>query len=331
MKEEGSLIHGSVQLSAEGPRIDHAWVELPTGWIWEPQTKGYYTKADFKIFKPVEENRYTGEEAAIMLTRVGKHGPWTEEEREQFLKRGNPGDVPEVDITKGVIKRGGKLIANPGNIPAARAFVAELRRLADKAEKQALASTESKAQRLMQNARQARKDADNIEKTIPNPSPSTPESVAESKVIDVTTTDLPHYDQLMKLPEYFAEAKGEKGTIIWMTPDEAIAKGAGIHDVLISEELRGVLPSLVDEYAEQMKAGKKFPLPVLDYKRGDQEGRHRILAAKQAGETRVPILIVEEANPSASESGYLDDILPMSPSEGPPLPRGLGLKWPWRK
>jgi hypothetical protein len=25
------------------------------------------------------------------------------------------------------------------------------------------------------------------------------------------------------------------------------------------------------------------------------------------------------------------DLLPMSPEEGPPLPQGLGLKWPWKK
>jgi len=27
----------------------------------------------------------------------------------------------------------------------------------------------------------------------------------------------------------------------------------------------------------------------------------------------------------------LTNMLPMEPSEGPPLPRGLGLKWPWKK
>ncbi|GAI98859.1 unnamed protein product, partial [marine sediment metagenome] len=27
----------------------------------------------------------------------------------------------------------------------------------------------------------------------------------------------------------------------------------------------------------------------------------------------------------------LNDMLPMTPTDGPPLPRGLGLKWPWKK
>ena len=83
---EGELIHGTVL--SEGRRIGHAWVELPTGYIWEPQTKNYYTRGGFNIAaSPVEEHRYSPEEAAIMVARVGKHGPWTEEERARWLKR----------------------------------------------------------------------------------------------------------------------------------------------------------------------------------------------------------------------------------------------------
>ncbi len=84
---EGYLIHGSVQLSAEGARVNHAWAELPTGWVWEPQTKSYYTIEDFKMMSPVEEHRYTVEEAAIMVARTGNHGPWTDEERATHLRR----------------------------------------------------------------------------------------------------------------------------------------------------------------------------------------------------------------------------------------------------
>ncbi len=116
-----------------------------------------------------------------------------------------------------------------------------------------------------------------------------------SKVFYITTTDMPHYDQLLDptKAEYFAKEKGEKGTIIWVTPDEALAKGAEIHGVSIEEELRIVSEEAISKYTEMMKQGEKFPLPVLDYKRKDQEGRHRILAAKKAGETRIPVLVVE--------------------------------------
>ncbi len=86
-QDEGFLINGSVQLSGqEGRRIDHAWVELPTGWIWEPKTGGYFTIEDFnRMFSPIEDHRYSVEQAAIMVARVGHHGPWTEEERTKWL------------------------------------------------------------------------------------------------------------------------------------------------------------------------------------------------------------------------------------------------------
>jgi len=87
-EEEGELIHGTVE--SLGRRIGHAWIELPTGFIWEPESRQFIKKADFQAMaKPQEEHRYTVDEAAIMLARVGKHGPWTEQER-QMLKRGNP-------------------------------------------------------------------------------------------------------------------------------------------------------------------------------------------------------------------------------------------------
>ncbi len=74
------LIHGTVE--SLGKRIGHAWVELLTGWVWEPQTAGYFTIKDFDVAAiPLEEQRYTGEEAAIMVARTGNMGPWSDEER----------------------------------------------------------------------------------------------------------------------------------------------------------------------------------------------------------------------------------------------------------
>ena len=86
-QEDGYLIHGSAQLCPEGPRIDHAWVELTYGWVWEPQTGQYFTIEDFKMFaSPIEDARYSSEEAAMMVARAGKHGPWSEEEKRAYLQ-----------------------------------------------------------------------------------------------------------------------------------------------------------------------------------------------------------------------------------------------------
>ena len=111
-EEEGELIHGTVE--SLGRRIGHAWVELPTGFIWEPETRQFLKKADFEaIAKPQEEARYSVTEAAIMLARVGKHGPWTEEER-QMLKGSNPGEKKGLpDDEPEEIKLSGKMIEIP--------------------------------------------------------------------------------------------------------------------------------------------------------------------------------------------------------------------------
>jgi len=83
-EEEGELVHGTVQTI--GKRIGHAWVELPTGFIWEPESGEFMKKSYFyKRAQPEVHNRYTAEQAAIMAARTGNLGPWTTQEREKFL------------------------------------------------------------------------------------------------------------------------------------------------------------------------------------------------------------------------------------------------------
>ena len=92
-EEEGHLIHGTVL--SNGRRIGHAWVVTSTGYIWEPQTKNFYTREVFQaIAEPLDGNRYTTEQAAIMAARTKHLGPWTEEERGKFLKEKSPAAKP---------------------------------------------------------------------------------------------------------------------------------------------------------------------------------------------------------------------------------------------
>jgi len=91
---EGELIHGTVFTG--GRRMGHAWVETSTGWVWEPQTGRYHTKLGFQAtFAPVVEARYAAEEAAIMAARAKHLGPWTEQERQRYLKEKSPTVSPE--------------------------------------------------------------------------------------------------------------------------------------------------------------------------------------------------------------------------------------------
>jgi hypothetical protein len=72
----------------------------------------------------------------------------------------------ENDMNNGLIIKNGKLYGDKNNSEKAMQFVAQLLKMADEAEKKAIATTAYKAKVLNQNARQARKDADRIEKSL---------------------------------------------------------------------------------------------------------------------------------------------------------------------
>ena len=42
-------------------------------------------------------------------------------------------------------------------------------------------------------------------------------------------------------------------------------------------------------------------------------------------------MFAKQRGPELTKSLRASDLSPMSPEEGPPLPRGLGIKWPGRK
>ena len=83
-QDEGELVHGTIFSS--GKRIQHAWVDLGTGYIWEPIT-GSYIPEDFWIenYSAQEEARYSPEEAAVMAVRTMNFGPWTRRERKEAI------------------------------------------------------------------------------------------------------------------------------------------------------------------------------------------------------------------------------------------------------
>jgi len=92
-EEEGTLVHGTV--FSGGRRLGHAWVETETGWIWEPQSSRFFTFLGFKdAFAPDNETRYSPEKAAVMVARTKHFGPWTEPERQRYLKEKSPAVVP---------------------------------------------------------------------------------------------------------------------------------------------------------------------------------------------------------------------------------------------
>ncbi|MBC8477487.1 MAG: DUF192 domain-containing protein [Dehalococcoidia bacterium] len=91
---EGELVHGTVY--SGNRRIGHAWVLTNSDFIWEPQTGRYFTNLGFRdTFAPVEDHRYTPEQAAIMVARTRHLGPWSAEERHRYLKDRAPTVIPK--------------------------------------------------------------------------------------------------------------------------------------------------------------------------------------------------------------------------------------------
>ena len=76
-QEAGTLVHGSI-IGADGRRVNHAWVVTDAGYVWEPQTKRYFSADTFSnTMKPITDASYTPEEAAIMAARAKNLGPWS--------------------------------------------------------------------------------------------------------------------------------------------------------------------------------------------------------------------------------------------------------------
>lgn len=110
-------------------------------------------------------------------------------------------------------------------------------------------------------------------------------------------TTIPNIDDVIANPGYFRKQKNIAVRDEQMSPDEyldLISKGFNSTRDSIES---GADQKTVDEYAEAMRRGDKFPMLSIDRAGGEfkQEGRHRALAAKKAGIKQVPVRFREDA------------------------------------
>ena len=116
--------------------------------------------------------------------------------------------------------------------------------------------------------------------------------IAALKVFTTATTDIPLYDNMLRNPSYFIRNKGVKSIeVIFMSRDDYffVLKQFGCGPDVMSRDI-------IENYAEKMKQGEKFPMPVLEILSEDdlnQEGRHRIEAAHKIGVREFPVLVVK--------------------------------------
>lgn len=121
---------------------------------------------------------------------------------------------------------------------------------------------------------------------------------------DETTTDISYYDDFLydEQTEYLAQKKNRKGEIMLMSPNEYYQECAdNVFDCPVEHLIETRATSvddhnnhLVDKYADAMKQGHEFPLPIINYPEKSQEGLHRMYAAGEAfgWDKKFPVLVV---------------------------------------
>lgn len=133
-------------------------------------------------------------------------------------------------------------------------------------------------------------------------------------IFDITTTGISYYNSMIQIGhivgkykdnplEYFKNNKGIIFEIERMSPEEYLTRVYTIHmnnRILENIEIDTIEDYLLDhidfenvkKYKERTLEGSKMPMIVLDYKRNEQEGRHRAVVAQQLEVKEIPVLVV---------------------------------------
>ena len=78
------LVHGEVGDNKVGRRVKHAWCEHDDRVVdlTMPDAMRMFARVDYyRMFKPEVDQRYSSEEASLLVLKTGHDGPWTEQER----------------------------------------------------------------------------------------------------------------------------------------------------------------------------------------------------------------------------------------------------------
>ncbi len=120
---------------------------------------------------------------------------------------------------------------------------------------------------------------------------------------DITETDPPYWSQFIpgnKDRDYMMNKEGyDYAYIAELTPEQYLELcslyGWGEEREYSLDSIRRGLvrdDDYIGKMADAMKSGTKFKLPFVDIKKHGQEGRHRALAAIEAGIETIPCLIL---------------------------------------
>jgi hypothetical protein len=118
-------------------------------------------------------------------------------------------------------------------------------------------------------------------------------------------TNVPDYDDILnkKTPR---ELKNSEGDIIYMSPKEYLMSVARIQGTSYEQQLSYIERGKVTRLENMLRDGDLFDIPIIDYNRKWQEGRHRSFVAQKLGCEKIPVLVVNGSKESFT-SGEMED------------------------
>jgi hypothetical protein len=115
------------------------------------------------------------------------------------------------------------------------------------------------------------------------------------------STGLPDPDEILFNPskaDYFRDWKKWEGEVVYMSPDEYIrkCKEGFLRIGEYGDIMAGRDVARARKYAEMMRNGEKFDMPILDYRRDwfSQEGIHRAWAAQLLDLEEIPVGVLRD-------------------------------------
>lgn len=109
-----------------------------------------------------------------------------------------------------------------------------------------------------------------------------------------------------ELPKKYADWYGE---IKFMTKEEYFRECARLQNTSYNDQFKYVVPDKVKKIMENMSKGVKYDMPYLNYVDSSQEGRHRVMAASELGQDKIPILILDKEEVEEPIKDKLSDMV----------------------
>ena len=85
---------------------------------------------------------------------------------------------------------------------------------------------------------------------------------------------------------------GWEASLKMMSKEEYLQKCAKLQETSYIEQYGYIVPEQVKNIENKMSQGIKYDIPYLNYVEKSQEGRHRVVAASNLGQEKIPVLIL---------------------------------------